>query len=216
MLDYSTLNEKELLDLMREKDDHSAFSEIYCRFSCFLLTYAYKISQDEADTQDIVQNIFVNLWSNRSRLHIEGPLFNYLMRSVRFGFYKSIRGKQTFSKYEADLQKYLLEERNTTDEYLLEKELMQKLEKLAEGFPETMGKVFVMTYFEGLGPDKIAEALQISERTVQNLISKASKQARLAIGLLIVLMIVIPERADNQCFVEKNKKSDVFAVKISC
>src|SRR5690606_9247515 len=100
MSDYHTLNERELLRLIHEEGDHLAFSEIYHRFSHFLLAYAHKITQDSADTQDIVQNIFVSLWTNRNRLKIEGPLFNYLIRSVRFGFYKSVRGKQTFSKYE--------------------------------------------------------------------------------------------------------------------
>lgn len=209
------MNERELLALMQQKGDHLAFSEIYNRFSHFLLAYAYKITQDSSDTQDIVQNIFVSLWTNRSRLHIEGTLFNYLLKSVRFGFYKSVRGKQTFSKYEADLQKYLLEERNTTDEYIQEKELMQRLEKLAEGFPETMSKVFVMTYFEGLSPAKIAETLQISERTVHNLISQASKRARLGIGLGIALAFMMPEYIVSQSIDKKYKKNDIFAVKIS-
>lgn len=191
MSDYHTLNERELLRLIHEEGDQLAFSEIYQRFSHFLMAYAYKITQNSSDAQDIVQNIFVSLWTNRSRLNIEGSLFNYLIKSVRFGFYKTIRRKQTFSKYEADLQRYLLEERNTTAEYIQEKELMERLEKLAESFPATMSKVFVMTYFEGLGPAKIAEALQISERTVQNLISQASKRARLGIELGITLIMIV-------------------------
>lgn len=191
MLDYNTMNERELFELIQQEGDQQAFSEIYQRFSHFLLAYAYKITQNPSDAQDIVQNIFVSLWTKRSQINVEGSLFNYLIKSVRFGFYKSIRSKQTFSKYEADLQRYLLEERNTTAEYIQERELMERLEKLAASFPTTMGKVFVMTYFDGLGPAKIAEALQISERTVHNLISQASKRARLGIELGVSLIIVI-------------------------
>ena len=191
MLDYNTMNERELFELIQQEGDQQAFSEIYQRFSHFLLAYAYKITQNPSDAQDIVQNIFVSLWTKRSQINVEGSLFNYLIKSVRFGFYKSIRSKQTFSKYEADLQRYLLEERNTTAEYIQERELMERLEKLAASFPTTMSKVFVMTYFDGLGPAKIAEALQISERTVHNLISQASKRARLGIQLGISLIIVI-------------------------
>ncbi|NGM63310.1 sigma-70 family RNA polymerase sigma factor [Sphingobacterium sp. SGG-5] len=214
MPDYSRLNERELLLLMQQEEDHLAFSEIYHRFSHFLLAYAYKITQDSSDTQDIVQNIFVSLWTNRKRLTIESSLCNYLIRSVRFGFYKSLRSKQTFSKYEADLQRYLLQEHHAIDEYILEKELMERLEKLAEGFPENMGKVFVMAHFEGLSPKNIAEILHISERTVHNLISQASKRARLGMGLGIALAILTTNHVDNQCFEKNIKKNSIFCVKI--
>lgn len=212
MLDYERLDERQLLQLMQQKDDHLAFSEVYNRFSNFLLAYAYKITQDSSDTQDIVQNIFISLWTNRTKLTIEGPLFNYLIKSVRFGFYKSIRRKDTFSKYEADLQHYLLHEYNAIEEYLVEKELMDRLEKLAEGFPENMGKVFVMTYFQGLSPQNIAQTLRISERTVHNLISQSSKRARLGLGLSIALALIANYNADNQpitCFYKNNSITDV-------
>lgn len=213
MADYSTMDERELLDLLQQRGDHTAFSEIYLRFSQFLLAYAYKITQDRSDTQEIVQAIFVNLWANRERLAIKGSLFNYLLQSVRYGFYKSVRSKQTFRKYEADLRQYLLEERDTTDEYMAEKELMERLEKLAESFPETMGKVFVMTYFQHLSPDEIAEILQVSVRTVQNLLSQAGKRAKLGIGLGIALLVLSMKYAEIQEFEKNIEKSDTIAVK---
>lgn len=212
MSDYRTLNERQLLQLMQRGDDHLAFSELYNRFSHFLLAYAYKITQDSCESQDIVQNIFVSIWTNRSNIKIEGPLFNYLVKSVRFGFYKSIRRKDTFGKYETDLQNYLLHEYNAIDEYLVEKELMDRLEKLTEGFPESMGKVFIMTYFEGLSPQLIAQTLQISERTVHNLISQSAKRARLGLGLSIALALLATNPTENQqinSFFKKNLLSDV-------
>ncbi len=210
MSDYGILDENELLDRLQQSD-HAAFSEIYQRFSLFLLTYAHKITQDESEAQDIVQTIFTNLWANRERLSVRGPLFNYLLQSVRYGFYKSLRSRQTFSRYEADLQKFLLEERSTTDEYILERELMERLEKLAENFPEQMGKVFIMTHFQHLSPIEIAQKLRISKRTVQNLLSQASKRARLGIGLVIALAVLSPNPAEIQCIRKSLENIVIFS-----
>src|SRR5690606_27992219 len=162
--------------------------------------------QDQDEAKDIVQTIFFNLWNNRKQLSVKGPLFNYLVKSVRYGFYKSIRSKQVVSKYEADLRQYLLEKRDTTDEYIQEKELMERLEKLAESFPDTMGKVFVMTYFQQLSPVEIADRLHISVRTVQNLLSQAGTRARLGIGLAIALALLTSQPNENQHIENKVKK----------
>jgi len=210
---YSTLDEKALLMLLQQRDDHAAFSELYDRFSHFMLAYAQKITQDPDEAKDIVQTVFVNLWSNRTQLAVKGPLFNYLLTSVRYGFYKSVRSKQIISKYEADLRQYLSGERDTTDEYIQERELMERLERLAESFPDTMGKVFVMTYFHQLSPVEIAEHLHISVRTVQNLLSQAGRRARLGIGLAIALLLISPQSAEKQTIENKIKKIVDFAVK---
>src|SRR5690606_12875422 len=198
-------DEKVLLSRL-QRGDRVAFSELYNRFADLLLAYAYKVTQDEDEAKDIVQAIFVNLWTNREQLAIHGPFFNYLLKSVRYGFYKSIRHKHVVSKYEDDLRQYLREERDTTDEYIQEKELMERLEKLAESFPDTMGKVFVMTYFQQLSPVEIADRLHISVRTVQNLLSQAGKRARLGIGLAIALALLTSQPNENQHIENKVKK----------
>lgn len=205
-------DEKVLLSRL-QRGDRVAFSELYNRFADLLLAYAYKVTQDEDEAKDIVQAIFVNLWTNREQLSINGPFFNYLLKSVRYGFYKSIRHKQVVSKYEDDLRQYLREERDTTDEYIQEKELMQRLERLAESFPDTMGKVFVMTYFQQLSPAEIAGQLNISMRTVQNLLSQAGKRARLSIGLALALSILAMQYADSQLNDGKSKKNTHMGVK---
>lgn len=205
-------DEKVLLSRL-QRGDRVAFSELYNRFADLLLAYAYKVTQDEDEAKDIVQAIFVNLWTNREQLSINGPFFNYLLKSVRYGFYKSIRHKQVVSKYEDDLRQYLREERDTTDEYIQEKELMQRLERLAESFPDTMGKVFVMTYFQQLSPAEIAGQLNISMRTVQNLLSQAGKRARLSIGLALALSILAMQYADSQLNDGKSKKNNHMGVK---
>lgn len=210
---YQDKRDENVLLSRLQRGDRVAFSELYNRFADFLLAYAYKVTQDEDEAKDIVQAIFVNLWTNREQLVIHGPFFNYLLKSVRYGFYKSIRHKQVVSKYEDDLRQYLREERDTTDEYIQEKELMQRLERLAESFPDTMGKVFVMTYFQQLSPAEIAGQLNISVRTVQNLLSQAGKRARLSIGLALALSILAMQYADSQLNDGKSEKNAHMGVK---
>lgn len=191
MVDYRDRSEEELLSLMCKEDDHVAFTEIYARFSEFLLVYGYKVTQDTSESQDIVQNIFINLWSKRKNLQIKGPLSHYLIQSVRFGFLKAVRSKQTFASYEADLREFLAVHSGAADEYILEKELITKLMLLADSFPETMGKVFILSFFDQMTPQEIADHLKISERTVRNLMSESSKRAKLNLGLAISVLVAV-------------------------
>ncbi|SEM85761.1 RNA polymerase sigma-70 factor, ECF subfamily [bacterium A37T11] len=188
---YRTLPEDQLIALLKQGDE-SAFNEIYLRYYDFLITYSFKLTGDEQESKDIVQDLFVNLWTNRLKTEITGKLFSYLHQGVRYGFLYRERGKNSTTRFQEGLKHFLKRENNAVDNYILEKELIARLEKLAMTLPGKTGKVFLMTHFGNYSPEEIAKAMGINERTVKNLLSQAVKNMKLRLGLALLLGILLP------------------------
>ena len=187
----STNDDKELL-LRLQNGDEPAFAEIFNSYHSFLFIQAYKLSQDEQEAQDIVQDIFVNLWANREKLGIRGPLVIYLSKCVRFGFLKKVRSKATRTKYEADLAYFIQRGECTTDDVLLEQELITRLKSLAQTMPNKTGRAFILKHLEQYSIAEIAEVLNVSTKTVSNMLSQATKDIKLKLGLRIMLSLLLP------------------------
>ncbi|MBV2227178.1 RNA polymerase sigma factor [Sphingobacterium kyonggiense] len=188
---YNQLEDTELMELMK-LDDESAFREIYSRFHDFLFTYAIRLTGgNEEESQDIVQTIFLNLWEKRNTLDISGKMFNYLNQSVRYGFLNQQRNKTNLTTYKTDLLHYINQGRSQTDEYIFEKELVERLRRLAQDIPGKGGDIFLLYYFDNYSHAEIADTLGISEKTVKNLLSKSAKDLRLKIGLSLSMFLLL-------------------------
>ena len=188
-MNVAELNDKELLNLLSE-DNEPAFNEIYHRYHDFLYAYAYKLTGDPDDSNEIIQTIFINLWTKRSELRIHRQLITYLHRSVRFGFLNMIKSRSVLTRYEADLQRYLDTKQHAVDEYLIEKELIEQLRAIAGALPGKYGKVFLLSCFENHSTEELADIMQVSEGTIRNILTKAVKDVRLQAGLAIALAVL--------------------------
>ncbi len=188
---YSQLEDTELMEMLK-KDDESAFREIYNRFYDFLYTYAFRLTGgNEEESQDIVQTIFLNLWDKRNTLNISGKMFNYLNQSVRYGFLNQQRNKANLTTYKTDLLNYINEGMTQTDDYIFEKELVERLRRLAQDMPGKGGDIFMLYYFDNYSHAEIAGTLGISEKTVRNLLSRSTKDLRLKIGLSLSMFLLL-------------------------
>lgn len=187
---YSQLEDTELMEMLKQ-DDESAFREIYNRFHDFLYTYAFRLTGgNEEESQDIVQTIFLNLWDKRSTLSISGKMFNYLNQSVRYGFLNQQRNKANLTTYKTDLLKYINGGMTQTDDYIFEKELVERLRRLAQEMPGKGGDIFLLYYFDNYSHAEIAGTLGISEKTVKNLLSRSTKDLRLKLGFSLSMLLL--------------------------
>src|SRR5688500_14750705 len=75
------MDEKTLVALLK-KDDPSAIRTIFDRYHTSLCRLVYRISRDEDQSKDIVQDVFIKLWRNRQQLEITGSLEAYLKRAA--------------------------------------------------------------------------------------------------------------------------------------
>jgi RNA polymerase sigma-70 factor (ECF subfamily) len=65
------------------EDSDAAFEEIYRRYFTKLYALVKRRLCDEQQTEDIIHDLFLNLWMNRHKANIDN-LPNYLMKSVKY------------------------------------------------------------------------------------------------------------------------------------
>lgn len=87
------LTDTELLNLLRE-DDRSAFEIIYRRYQPRLYTLAMRYLKNQADAEDIVQQLFIKLWNIRKTHLVSISLHGYLYGMLKHSILNLIRNNR--------------------------------------------------------------------------------------------------------------------------
>ncbi len=181
--------------------DLKVFEELFFTYHGRLVLFANKFLGDMQVSQDMVQDVFVNLWDKAEQLEIKESLKSYLFQAVknvclnhtRHLSVKRNAAVEFENKFKA--QESQLEE-NTSSPYfsLIELELEDKINEVIERMPEKCKEVFKLSRFESLKNKEIAEKLNISVKMVEKHISKALAILRTDLaeylGLLLILFIL--------------------------
>jgi RNA polymerase sigma-70 factor (family 1) len=181
-------NENILFALLKQGDE-IAFSKIYKRYWAELYNAAYKRLPEKEKCQDIIQNVFADLWTRREVVAIENPTA-YLHTAVRFQVLKQISRNPQNSFLSENFISELISPLETDGE-LLEKEVKNLIGLYIEALPKKRRHIFVMHYFEGLSTAKIATQLNISQKTVQNQLTTASHALRFRLTHMFFYVFVI-------------------------
>lgn len=188
MSTYKTLSDKELVDLMKS-GDHVAFTEIYNRYWGLMYVHALKMLSDEDEAKDIIQDLFITVWSKRSNLDLNTNLSGYLYISTRHKILNKIRQRKTSDNFINALALYINDSENSIIDDIREKELTIIINKEIEKLPLKMRRIFEMSRKQYLSHKEIAEELDISDKTVKKQINNAIKILKLKQGLLKGVLI---------------------------
>ncbi|KQR72285.1 RNA polymerase sigma factor [Pedobacter sp. Leaf176] len=189
MSHYKSLTDNELFDLTQVGDKY-AFEEIYERFNGLLYIYACKLVTDKEDARDIVQEIFVYLWSNLN-IKIKSQLSAYLYTAVRYKVFDWIDKNKSKSNYLLSLEHFSETGDCITDDYIREKEFASIIEKEVSLLPAKMRQIFEMSRRQHLSQKEIAEILHLSDKTVKKQMSNALKVLRLKLTSFISIAIIL-------------------------
>lgn len=185
---YKHYTDSELVTLLKT-GDLSAFNEIYNRFSGLLYIYARKIIKDKEEAEDLVQDIFISFWNASKGLELKTSLSSYLYSAVRYKFFDLVSHRKIRSDYASNFQKFIDLNAYSTDYYVNERELAVLVEKEVANLPGKMRMVFELSRNAGFSHKKIAEDLNLSEKTVRNHVNHALKILRFKLGLIALLML---------------------------
>lgn len=178
------------LQLLLAQGDQYAFTEIYRRYWDKLLAIAFNHTRDRSLAEDIVQNLFVNLWERRNNLGIDN-LDHYLATAVKFAVFKEYYRKQ---KRESNLlSKLSVEEEELIDERISAKFLEEYIFGLADHLPEKCRLVFKYSRMNHMTIREIAKKMGINTKTAEAHLTKALKTIRRELGgtgLIIILFIL--------------------------
>lgn len=190
MVSLNKHTEDELAVLLRAGSE-AAFNEIYNRYWDKLYIVARKRLDNAFEGEEIVQEVFCNLWRRRAEFQLEKGFNNYFSVAVKFEVINRLQKRERTQTLEKHLSLELTELDETTLKQLDFNELKQQLELTIKLLPEKCQLVFRLKHEEGLSQKQIASQLDVSEKTVEAHLSKARKSIKDQFGNLSSLLFFI-------------------------
>lgn len=156
------------------------FEAFYKKYYKQLFAIALRYTSQAQIAEEIVHDVFINIWSKAEGLNVHQSMKNYLFRSV-------INSSLNFLKKEKiDAQKKLSyvkvqDESFYEQEDDHEEELFNRLEEALNLLPEKCRKVMYLSRYSRLKQQEIADHMNISIKTVKNHLTYGFQKIRVHI-----------------------------------
>lgn len=158
------------------KNNVLAFNTLFKRYSSRLYRFSHGYLKSDAESEEIVQEVFAKVWETRSKLKHELSFKSYLF-TIAFNLIKKhFRAKACLGEYFRNAVLDDLDLRTTQD--INYNSLKSYLSKIVDRLPERRREIFIKSRFEGLSIEEIAREFDISHKTVENQITMALKFIR--------------------------------------
>jgi RNA polymerase sigma-70 factor (family 1) len=177
---YASSSDKELLHAM-SSGDQVAFTVLFNRHWKSLFAFVHKLTQDENETKDILQDVFVHIWNSKEKLYANESFLPYL-NTVAYSNVMMAFRRNKIKLQGTDTLLQMVERSMQSDDRLLYMEAKQSVDHALEKMPVNMRQCFRLSRFDEKSIREIAAELGLSEQTVKNNISEALRRLKLSIG----------------------------------
>jgi RNA polymerase sigma-70 factor (ECF subfamily) len=181
MRDFTCFSDSELLDMLNNEDEH-AFNELYNRYWERLFNAAYKRLKRVEAAEEVVQDLFTDLWLRREILNIRQELPVYLFSAIKYLVIKQINKTARQDTLVYNSAAIFNDSDNSTEEWLIANDLQSHLQSRVELLPVKCREIYHLSRDEHQSNKDIAQQLNISEKTVENQITKALKRLRASLN----------------------------------
>lgn len=174
----SNQSENDTLLIKLKNGDVVAFEEIYNQYRSKIYSYALKLCKSTVIAEEIVQEVFIKIWQKRDQLNPELHFGAYLKKIVLNDVLNHLKKVAREKTLQDELFSYLSSLKNSSEEKLLEKELLKTYEEAIAQLPPQKKIIYQLSRNEELTHDEIAKKLNISKNTVKNHMVEATKFIR--------------------------------------
>ncbi|HEX7754923.1 MAG TPA: RNA polymerase sigma-70 factor [Niabella sp.] len=187
-----------LIRLVSEDNCEHAFNELLRYYYPRLLSFANSVLNDRPLAEEIIQDIFVQLWENKKTLPAINNLSNYLYRAVKYSCFAQL-GKRKRFQY-VDFGESLMMEYTKPDSKMLSEENLKHITDAVNKLPPRCKLIFHLIKDEGLKYSEVASVLDISVKTVE-------AQMTIALRTLSQALAAFFPEYKNNFFIRKSKTS---------
>jgi RNA polymerase sigma-70 factor (ECF subfamily) len=178
---YINHTDEELVTLLRENSE-DAFTALYDRYWKRLFVVAANKLQDLYVAEELVQDIFSDLWVRKETIELTGPIGVYLAVAMKYRVINYQARQRRAREYRLYAEKNLPSTDNSTQEWLRFEELKERLEELVAALPERCQLTYRMSREQGLTQKEIAREMGISEKAVERNMGRAIKTLKTGLG----------------------------------
>ena len=165
-----------------------AFQEIFMRYYPKVRYFVLGLVKSDEDAEDLAQDIFAKLWTNRAAFAEVRNLGVYLFVLSRNMTYNYIEARQLRQEW---LQEKPFDEEDGHSPYedLIAKDLTLLVDLVVEGLPPQRKTIYKLSREAGLSNTEIAEKLGLQKKTVENHLNLALKELRKVLLLIPFLYL---------------------------
>ena len=161
-----------------QKGDLDSFEHLFRQYYPGLCGYAESLLRKPEVAEEVVQDVFYNIWKNRETLRITRNLQSYLYRSVYNNSMMYLRKMRREFFFEDGIATDQAVDSPDPSQALQLNEVSELIARTLEGLPEKTREIFYLNRQEGLKYREIAARLAISVKTVEANMGKALKALR--------------------------------------
>ncbi|TRZ45184.1 RNA polymerase sigma factor [Robertkochia solimangrovi] len=186
-------HENDLVNAVKH-GNHIAFEHLLDKYHHELSVYAFSLTRKKVEAEDIIQNVFLNLWKKRQKLDSNLNIRSLLYKSVYNEFVDHYRKHRNLLQLEVKQIEVLQSLTDDNNEKNTE-ELIALVRREIEKLPEKSKEVFLLSKQEGLTNKEIAEHLNTSLKSVEAHMTKAFSILRKKLKFKIenILFLVFKE-----------------------
>ncbi|WP_339880367.1 RNA polymerase sigma-70 factor [uncultured Algoriphagus sp.] len=170
-------NEEEIIERIKNGDE-SAFIEVYDFFWKRLFNFGYNKLGKREIVEGIVQEVFIDFWTKRSKNKIHTSLSSYLFTAVNYRIINQYKSQLIREKYSEQEKSKGVQKSSAADEKTLYNDLKSNIKKVVKEFPPQRKKVYELRFNKGLSYLEISQDLEISVSTVEKHLIRALKDIR--------------------------------------
>jgi RNA polymerase sigma-70 factor (ECF subfamily) len=143
--------------------------------------------------EDLVAEVFAELWSNRRFEQINTSYRAYLYKAVRHRAFNALKKELSRSVSTEEANTQLASPMQTPDQVMQYNELQQKIEVIIQNLPPQCRRAFLLHRLEAKRYEDISRELSITPSAVERLISRALAKLRqeLKAGGFISLLLML-------------------------
>ena len=179
---------KQLAHRIAEDDDKEAYEKLFYHFYDQLYRFASSLLDQEVVADEIVSDVFINVWRNRSQLNEIENLQTYLYVAVRnlCKRYLSRKEKAVHLSLHTIKDDCLSSPYQTPEESIESAELISKIEATIQKLPPQCKLIFTLIKDNGLKYKETADILNLSLKTVEAQMAIATKRIRASLDIALV------------------------------
>lgn len=180
----STDREQSDEELVRRisEGEHDAFAQLVERHSKLFFTAAYRMTSNNEEAEDIVQDAYIKLWQRPERFDPS--------KGVKFTtwFYRVVTNlaidqtRKRKPQVKSEVLDYMADDTPLADERLSESDEQAVLEDAIQRLPERQKAALNLCFYEGLSNKEAAEVLEIGVKALESLLMRAKKALKEDLG----------------------------------
>ena len=156
------MTESEIIELYHSGRTEDAFKGIVDTYSERLYWHVRRFLCSHEDTNDLLQDIYIKIWTALPTFRGESQIFTWLWRIATNEVLNYLRKQKFKAMVSLDSSMEILRKKIDDDPYINGNELQRELHKAIQKLPEKQRIVFNMRYFDELKYEEISEITDTS------------------------------------------------------